>query len=228
MLKQSTATMIHRLNACLFRMDVLRSINKQLLSILSSICLCLTVVGCASTKTKVDYIGDIPPTSICQTSSESLSALILWQTNWRFDQKDVPQRELALQQGLQHFFIQSGCFSTYELKRLRSSKNYQIPNFTELLTQASSFKPRFNRIIVVTVSELGPVVRILSSTSLVEGATEVVFDIVATNVDAGTPIANFRLRWENGGSMILKGVESLPQDVSAAMHAAMQANLSKP
>ena len=196
------------------------------LSKLAGLCLCLTVVGCASTK--VNYTGEAPTRAICQSSSESLSALVLWETQWRPDQKDVPQRELAFQQGLQHFFSQSGCYSAYELKRIPASKNGQNLNLTELLTQASSIKPKLNRIIVVTVSELGPVVRLLSSAALVEGATQVVFDLVATNVDAGTPIANFRMRWENGGSMVLKGLESLPQDVSAAMQVAMQANQRKP
>ena len=196
------------------------------LSKLAGLCLCLTFVGCASTK--VNYSGEVPTTSICQASNESLSALVLWDTKWRSDQKDAPQRELALQQGLQHFFTQSGCFSAYELKRLPSSKNAESPNFAELLAQASSMKPKLNRVIVVTVSELGPVVRLLSSAALVEGATQVVFDLVATDIDAAAPIANFRMRWENGGSMVLKGVASLPQDVSAAMQAAMQPNQRKP
>lgn len=226
MLKLSPTAITHLPHWRLFRIHVLKNINMQLLSKLASLCLCLSAVGCASTK--VNYTGEVPTSSICQTSSESLSALVLWQTQWRSDQKDVPQRELAFQQGIQHFLTQSGCFSTYELKRLPSSKHNQNPNFAELLTQASSMKPKLNRIIVVTVSELGPVVRLLSSAALVEGATEVVFDIVATNIDDGTLIANFRMRWENGGSMILKGVESLPQDVGAAMHAAMQANQNKP
>lgn len=198
------------------------------LSNLAGLCLCLAVVGCASTSTKVNYTGEAPTRAICQSGNESLSALVLWETQWRPDQKDVPQRELAFQQGLQHFFTQSGCFSAYELMRLPSNKNSQSPNFAELLTQASSMKPKLNRVIVVTVSELGPVVKLLSSAALVEGATQVVFDLVATNIDAAAPIANFRLSWENGGSLVLKGVDSLPQDVSAAMQVAMQAKPRQP
>ncbi|HMS27609.1 MAG TPA: hypothetical protein PKC80_09600 [Burkholderiaceae bacterium] len=193
---------------------------------IAGLCLCLCVAGCTSTK--VNYTGEAPSRSICQSSSESLSALVLWETKWRPNQKDVQQRELAFQQGLQLFFTQSGCFSTYELKRVQASQNGQHFNLSELLKQASNIKPKLNRIIVVTVSELGPVVRLLSSAALIEGTTEVVFDIVATNVDTGTLIANFRLHWENGGSMLLKGVESLPQDVNTAMQVAMQGNPLKP
>jgi hypothetical protein len=186
---------------------------------LASLCLLLELAGCASTK--VEFTGKVPATSICQSPGEALSALVLWGPMWRPDQKDVPQREEAARQGLQDFLSASGCFASHQLRRLPVGNASLVPGNSELLALAASASPRPDRILVVTVKELGPIVKVLSSASLVEGGTEVVLGLTVLDTNAGTSIASFQVHWQNGGAMVLKGVASLPDDMNAALTSAV-------
>jgi len=181
-------------------------------------CLALALAGCASTQFEIK--GDAPTAAICQAPGQALSALVLWGPVWRPDQKDVPQREEAARQGLQHFLGTAGCFASYELRRLPGGGASVVPGDAELRALAAATRPPPDRVLVVTVRELGPVLKLQSAVPLVEGGTEVVLDLVALDAGRGTSIARFQARWRNGGTMVVKGVSSLPQDMSAAMSAA--------
>jgi hypothetical protein len=185
----------------------------------SCLLLSLALVGCSSTK--VEFTGKVPTAPVCQAPGEALSALVLWGPIWRPEQKDVPLREEAARQGLENFLSTSGCFASHELRRLSGGSSSLVPSEAELLALAATTTPRSSRVLVVTVRELGPVVKLLSSASLVEGGTEVVLGITALNANTGASIASFQTHWQNGGAMVVKGVSSLPQDMSAAMSSAL-------
>ena len=159
---------------------------------------------------------------MCQQPGESLSALVLWGTNWRANQKEVPLREEAARQGLEGFFATSGCYATVETRRLPNEASAVTSTDQELLSVASAANPRPSRLLVVTVRELGPVVRVFSSAALVEGGTEVVLELRVLDVGSGASLASFQTHWQNGGAMVIKGVSSLPQDMRAALREALQ------
>ncbi len=188
-------------------------------AVLARLGLCIALAGCASTQ--VELSGNTPATSLCQAPGEALSALVLWGPGWRPDQKDVPQREAAARQGLEDFLATSACFATHELRRLPGGSSAVEPSDSELLALAAASQPRPDRVLVVIVRELGPVVKLLSSASLVEGGTEVVLGITVVDARSGLLLARYRAHWQNGGAMVVKGVSSLPQDMSAAMKAAL-------
>jgi hypothetical protein len=175
--------------------------------------------GCASTKTELS--GTVPSRPVCQQAGESLSALVLWGTNWRPNQKELALREEAARQGLEEFFATSGCFATVETRRLPSQASAALSD-RELLSAASAASPKPARLLAVTVRELGPVVKVFSSAALVEGGTEVVLELRVLDVGSGASLASFQTHWQNGGAMVIKGVSSLPQDMRAALHEALQ------
>jgi hypothetical protein len=177
------------------------------------------LAGCASTK--VEISGITPAAPLCQARSEDLAALVLWGPIWRPDQKDVPLREEAARRGLDEFFASSGCYARVEMRRLSGGGSAVVPTDQELLSLASAARPSPDRVIVVTVRELGPVVKLLSSAALVEGGTEVILGLHAVNARTGVSLASFQAHWQNGGPMVIKGVSSLPRDMSAALRAAM-------
>jgi hypothetical protein len=158
---------------------------------------------------------------LCQARSESLSALVLWGPIWRPDQKDVPQREEAARQGIESFFASSGCFARYEVRRLAGGGSAAMAQTQELLALAAATNPRPDRVLVVTVRELGPIVKLLGSAALVEGGTEVVLGLTAIDARSGASIASVQTHWRHGGAMVVKGTSSLPGDMSAALQAAM-------
>lgn len=180
--------------------------------------LSLAVAGCASTK--VEVTGKVLPTSICQAQNESLTALVFWHTNWRAEQKDMQHREEAARLGLQDFLSTSTCFASHQLKRIQVANNHAVVHDSELLALASAAYPKPDRVLLVTVRELGPTVKLFSSAALLEGETEVKLDLKVLDTGTGNSIADLQTHWQNGGALVVKGVDTLPQDMQAAMRAA--------
>jgi len=180
----------------------------------------LALTGCASTQFETS--GRIPPQPVCQARGETLSALILWGPQWRPNQKDVPDREAAAQRGIERFFASSGCFSKVHIIRTVDDRPAVAlsPFEARALAAADSISP--SRVIVITVRELGPIVRLLSSPALVEGGTEVVLEIRSVVATTGEVTADYRSHWRHGGPWFIKGVGTLEQDIGAALQAALK------
>ena len=169
------------------------------------------LTGCAST-TSVQRVPE-PKSPMCEPSA---NAVILWTPRWRPDQKDVPEREKAAALGMATFFSESRCFASAAVQRLAE------PSAAFMAAAVAQAQPRYDRVVTIVVRELGPIVKIGTSLALVEGGTEVVLEL-AEHVPAATaPHRTFTVEWRNGGAGVLKGVASLPQDMRAALSAAMQ------
>jgi hypothetical protein len=181
--------------------------------------LCAGLGGCASTTVETSGVAAKQP--LCQANGEQLSALALWGPLWRPDQKDIPLREAAAQRGLERFFAHSGCFSRVQIRRLPGGPSALVPSDQEALARAAAEKVVPHRVLVITVRELGPIVRLLASPALVEGGTEVVLEVKVLDVRTGEPLADLRTHWQNGGAFVIKGVKTLEQDMSAALHTAL-------
>lgn len=149
----------------------------------------LVLAGCASTT--VEKSGAGAERGWCDPG---LSVLVVWNAAWRADQKEPAAREAAAERGINRFFAEAGCFARAEVRR--------------------SYAPGFDRVIYVTVRELGPVVKI-GSPSVLEGGTEAVVDVRI----AGTA-ADFRTHWKRGGAFVLRGTGALDEDMAAALRAA--------
>lgn len=181
--------------------------------------LSLMITGCASTKVVVT--GNSSTATICQAQNESLSALVLWRTKWRPEQKDRQLREEAARLGLQDFLSTSNCFTSHQLKRIQEGNYNSVLPDSELLALAASIQPKPHKVLLVTVRELGPTVKLFSSAALLEGGTEVNLDLTVLDIYAQTSIAKVQAHWQHGGAFVLKGVDSLPQDMSAALRVAV-------
>lgn len=174
------------------------------------VALVLAVGGCASTTTI--SLSPSPQTPVCDASR---TALVLWRTQWRADQKDVPEREQAAAAGIARFFDTSGCFQSASVQRLP-------PLSVEQAKQtAAAAAGQSGRVVLLSVRELGPIVKLGSSIALVEGGTEAVVD-VSEFVSGTEAPRTFAVQWRSGGPGVLKGVASLPQDMQAALAAALQ------
>jgi hypothetical protein len=185
-----------------------------------SISLLCPISGCASTK--VETSGLVPGHPLCQAKDERISALALWQPQWRPDQKNVPLREASAQRGIELFFSESGCYSKTDVLRPVPQDRAGAISDEEALGLAANHPSAPSRLIVITVRELGPVVKLFGFPALVEGGTEVVLELRALDVTNGRLLANFRSHWQNGGAFVIKGVASLEQDMRAALTVALQ------
>ena len=172
--------------------------------------LLLALCGCAAT-TGTQFTPS-PQLPVCQASS---AAVVIWAPQWRADQKDVSARDLAAADGITRFFKDSGCFASVSLRR--------VPQLSAsgIQSAASEVAQPYDRLIAIAVRELGPVVKLGSSVALVEGGTEVVLNVVEYKLANATP-RSFSVHWLNGGPGVIKGVATLPQDIQAALAAALQ------
>lgn len=175
-----------------------------------SILLAALLSGCASTTVT---LSPSPQAPVCDRTA---TALILWTPRWRPDQKDVSKRELAAQTGLQSFLADSGCFARSELRRIDDLSSPAVS------AHAAAVSRQFNRVVVVGVRELGPVVKLLSSPALVDGGTQVVLNIAEYSAPEFARAREFTVHWQNGGPGVVKGVTSLPGDMEAALRAGLQ------
>ena len=167
-------------------------------------------IGCATTR--VD-ISPVPQTPACDSAA---SALVLLAPQWRPNQKDVAKRETAAETGLKEFLLTSGCFAQFELRRPQSMTPAMVA------TEVASIHGQFNKVITVTICELGPVIRLLSSLALIDGGTEVVLQVGEYIPPAEAAIRAFTVHWQNSGPGVVKGVRSLPQDMQAALVMGLQ------
>jgi hypothetical protein len=164
--------------------------------------------ACAATTT----VTVTPPNqvAICHPHS-GLKVAVLWRTDWRPNQKDIPEREAAATLGIANYFADPGCFLSTTVARMDTAcTKTAVPHGSDLL-------------LVLTVRELGPTVRLLSSAALVEGGTEVVVDVAQYIPGRIEPDRQFSIHWRNGGPGVVKGVQSLPADMTAALRAGLQA-----
>jgi hypothetical protein len=166
---------------------------------------CATLAGCAAT-TSVHFSGTPPAGSLCQAPGQSLKALVLWDTRWRPDQKEPERREAAAEQGINQFLAHYDCYADAEVRR----------------GSAGAATPNVDRVLSINVRELGPVLKLFSSLALVDGGTEVVLDIAAREPKRAGSRDDFSIYWQNGGHGVVKGVATLPDDMEAALAAALK------
>jgi hypothetical protein len=186
-------------------------IRKLLLAEAIAVVIIFLLSGCASTTVTMT---PQPPTSLCQAASDRASALVLWAPRWRPNQKDVALREAAAQQGISRFFETSACFAHTEVRRVSLESAGQQEQVQRL---AASAEHQPDRVLVIVVRELGPIVKLLSSAALVEGGTEVVLDVSYYGAHGSGPASQYTVHWQNAGPGVVKGVATLPTDMEAAL-----------
>jgi len=135
-------------------------------------------------------------------------------------------REAAAQRGIERFFATSGCFSQAQV--VRADRPPGALSLPEIRGRAAAEPSAPSRVLLVTVRELGPIVKLLASLALVEGGTEVVLDIRSVAPARGEILADFTAHWEHGGPWVLKGVGTLEQDIGAALQAALKPAAARP
>ena len=182
--------------------------------------LALAVSGCASTQ--FEATGRTPTRAVCQTSGETISALVLWGSQWRPNQKEPAKREAAAQRGIELFFATSGCFSTVHIRRTANDQAANALTSAEIRAIAASEPTTPSRVLLITVRELGPILKLFASLALVEGGTDVELEIRSVAAATGEVAADFRTHWQHGGPWVIKGVATLEQDIGSALQSALQ------
>ena len=174
-----------------------------------------TLGGCAATRVTTHVVGNRPP--LCQAQATSQTALILWGTAWRENQKEVALREEMASRAITRYFNTSLCFSKVEVLKSAAGREAVGLSDAEALKFVASTGGRYDKVILVRVEELGPLVIIYLSPILWEGGTEVVLRVRVLNVNTSALETDVAVHWKNSGAFVLKGTKTLERDLQAAL-----------
>jgi hypothetical protein len=189
----------------------------KLTAIATALCLSTSLLGCATTH--FETTGDALSQSLCQSKAGQFSALVLWGPVWRANQKDVPLREEAALRGIEDFA--ATCFGTVSIRRLEGGRLAETPTDEQVRALAANEVPLPDKVLVVIVRELGPVIQILGPVAAFGGGTEVLLELQIRDPRSGKPIVKLQTNWHNGGSFVIKSTKTLPQDMRSALQAAL-------
>jgi len=179
-----------------------------------------TLCGCASTQFR--SAGQMLEEPLCQGPNDNVSALILWGAQWRPDQKEPALREAAAKRGIEKFFADSRCFMNTRVLQSVNDRPALDAAPEDLRGLAARERPAASRALFITVRELGPVLKVFNSFALLEGGTEVVFDVRSLDIATGQSSSDFQASWQRGGPWVIKGTGSLDADMHAALAATLR------
>jgi hypothetical protein len=172
--------------------------------------------GCATTHIVTHAVGNKPP--LCKAVQPAPeSALVLWGTAWRENQKEVALREEMASRAISRFFTTSPCYAKVEVLKSATGRSPIALSDGEALKLAATSDNRYDKVILVRVEELGPLVIIYPSPVLWEGGTEVVLRVRVLNARTSALEADVTSHWKNSGAFVLKGIKTLEQDMQAAL-----------
>ena len=172
--------------------------------------------GCAATQ--VQTSGSLPQETLCPSGGRTIPTQVYWMPQWRPDQKEPQRREAAALQGIQDYFASTDCMAGAQIRRLTGPA--EAPSDAQLLRLAAASSPAPERVLLIVVRELGPKL-VIGIPALVHGSTEAVLEVRVLDVPRATSLANARVHWENGGTFVVKGVQTLPQDMRAALQSVL-------
>jgi hypothetical protein len=176
------------------------------------------IAGCATTKDETT--GTSMKAPLCEPGGDRISVVSFWQAKWRPEQKEPEAREFEAARGIHDFFASTTCVGKNEIRRLTGKEPNDQPADAELVRLAQVSASSVDRVLLITVRELGPKL-LIGLPVIVEGGTEVVLEIRAIDAHSSQTIANFKTHWQNGGTFVVKGVETLPSDMKSALQAAL-------
>ncbi len=183
--------------------------------------------GCASTRFE-SHGPALPRQPLCQPPGEQVAALVLWGAKWRPDQKEPGLREAAAQRGIEAFFGTSGCYTASRVLRTVDGREARGLTPAELGALAARQTSPPRQVLLITVRELGPILKLFAHPALLEGGTEVVLDIRAFDPASGQITTDFSAHWQHGGPWVVKGVATLEQDMVDALRQALQPSVARP
>jgi hypothetical protein len=182
---------------------------------LVAIFLLAVLAGCATTQTSIHVVGSKPP--LCQAQSGQESALVLWGTVWRDDQKEAQLREDMASKAIAEFFGSRSCYSTVTILRSIAGREAVTLSDVDVLKFANTLPEKFSRVIILRVEELGPLLIFYLSPVLWEGGTEAVLRVRVLDAGASALDSDLDVHWKNSGAFVLKGTKSLEQDLQSAL-----------
>lgn len=177
---------------------------------LSVLTLLLVLAACTSPQTTIHAAGQT-----C-TGCEK-SAIVLWGTAWRSNQKEPELRGRIAEGALQKFFQKSVCFRGRQIPVETHAGDRLAATLTDTDLIAFAKHRGRDRVILIRLEELGPLIILRPSLVLWEGGSEVQLRIRVLNAAASTLDADVSVHRRDTGPFVLRGTGNLEHDVLEAL-----------
>jgi len=173
--------------------------------------------GCASLK--LDTSGSKIITPLCNKYEPDIETIVLWGTLWRANQKEPLLRESMAKQGIEKFVNETQCINVRHIQQINIDK--KAPTNKTLIGNAA--KQSANKLLFILVRELGPTLE-LGIPSIIKGHTEVVLEVKVIDLISYSITNSSKVHWRHGGNFVIKGTNSLPDDMASALHSLLTSN----
>jgi len=170
--------------------------------------------GCAATQFTTHATGLKAP--LCRTQAGQ-TALVLWGTAWRDNQKEAQAREEMASRAISRFFSASSCYAKVAVLRSAAGRDAMTLSDAEALKFAATLPEGHGKVVLLRVEELGPFISLYLSPVLWEGGTEVLLRVRVLDAGSGSLETDLDARWKYGGAFYLRGARALEQDLQTAL-----------
>jgi hypothetical protein len=175
----------------------------------------LAFSGCSTIGVSMHTVGLKPP--LCRSDIANQKILVLWGVAWRSNQKEKERREQVAEDVIPRFFSETPCFTSTVVKKNIAGRDAIAMSDSEILKSDMVISGQFQKVIVVRLEELGPILMFNLSPILWSGATNVslrvrVLDVVTSSLDS-----DITTDWIKGGAFNIRGAKYFAESLTAAL-----------
>ncbi len=171
--------------------------------------------SCSAAESSIHAAGRAPP--LCDRQAEKENAIVLWGTAWRSNQKEMQFREQKAAGAVERFFKEQSCYAKTGIVRNLSGRDPMLLSDIEAFNLVSALPEKYDKIIILRVEELGPLLVFYCSPILWEGGSEAVVRIRILDVKSASMASDVVIHRRDSGPFVLRGTERLEEDLTAAL-----------
>lgn len=173
-------------------------------------CFLLVLCGCATVRIDLHSTGaEIP---LLRNNPAPDRVLVLWGAAWRSNQKEPGRREEIASAAIGEFFDGKAV-----VKRTVDGAPALLLSDSQIFRSKDVTSSRYERIIVLRIEELGPLLTFYLSPVLWEGSTDVSFRVRVLDPSSAALVSEIGAQWKKGGAFHLRGVSKLKEDLKSAL-----------
>jgi hypothetical protein len=171
--------------------------------------------SCSAVRINTHAVGSKPP--LCRGDIPNQKTLVLWGAAWRSDQKEKDRREQVASEVIRRFFHNASCCFSATVEKSIAGREAITMSDSEILKSDMVISGGFQKVVVLRLEELGPLLMIYLSPILWEGLTNVSLRIRILDVATSSLESDITIDWKKGGAFNIRGSKYFDESLTAAL-----------
>jgi hypothetical protein len=160
-------------------------------------------------------VGLKPP--LCRSAIANQKILVLWGAAWRNNQKEKDRREQVAADVITRFFNATSCGASATVQKSIAGREAVTMSDSEILKSDMVISGQFQKVVVIRLEELGPILMFNLSPILWSGATNVSLRIRVLDVATSSMDSDITTDWMKGGPFNIRGAKYYAESLTAAL-----------